>query len=76
MKSCDICGKKTYMLEELKSIYQTKTIKYICPDCQKPVDKHLKELQGFIFKMHEKVRSVQRGLLKRYLRCMKNKLTK
>lgn len=49
--ACDICKKVGTGLVDLRDCYQTNTIKQICPDCERVVNKHLFAVQDMAHKM-------------------------
>lgn len=44
--ACDICGKPSTSLTTLRDIYQTATIKMVCPSCESRVDKELDRIRA------------------------------
>lgn len=44
--ACDLCGKTGTRLSDLLTIYQTKDVQQICPDCTEVVNKHLSKVKS------------------------------
>ena len=59
--ACDICGSNKHDLEDLTSMYKTKSIKQICPKC-------LKEVNNKMWQIREMQQSMLAHLVRRFMR--------
>ncbi len=59
--ACDICGNKKDNLEPLTEMYQTESIRQICPDC-------VKEVNDKLWSIREMQRKMLSHLMKRFMR--------
>ena len=59
--ACDICGCNKRNLEDLTTMYRTKSIKQICPDC-------LKEVNDKMWQVREMQNKMLSHLVRRFMR--------
>jgi hypothetical protein len=45
---CDICGDSTMLTTILREPYQSKNIKYVCPDCEREVNDVLCKMRSYL----------------------------
>lgn len=74
--ACDLCGKTGTTLEDLRPQYQTQTVKALCPECIRLINKHLDKARTLGLNIAEELVRARLGggtpePVKKKPRCMK-----